>query len=92
MMSYTDLPISLWGFALQTASYILNHVPSKSVSTTPYEIWNGRKPSLKYVKIWGCPDFIERLKSDKLDVKSIKKRFVGYPKDNLGLCFYLSAE
>ena len=92
MMSYTDLPISLWGFALQTASYILNRVPSKSVSTTPYEIWNGRKPSLKHVKIWGCPAFIKRLKSDKLDVKSIKGRFVGYPKDSLGFCFYLPAE
>ena len=92
MMSYTDLPISLWGFALQTASYILNRVPSKFVSTTPYEIWNGRKPSLKHVKIWGCPAFIKRLKSDKLDVKSIKGRFVGYPKDSLGFCFYLPAE
>ena len=35
MMSYTDLPMSLWGFALQTAAHILNRVPSKSVSTTP---------------------------------------------------------
>ena len=38
MMSYTDLPISLWGFAFQTAYYNLNRVPSKFVSTTPYEI------------------------------------------------------
>ena len=82
MMSYIDLPISLWGFALQTAFYILNRVPSKSVSTTPYEIWNGRAPSFKHVKIWGCPAFIKKLKSDKLDTKSIKGRFVGYPKDS----------
>ena len=92
MMSYTDLPISLWGFALHTASYILNRVPSKSISNTPYEIWHGKAPSLKHVKIWGCPAFIKKLKSDKLDVKSIKGRFVGYPKDSLGFCFYLPAE
>ena len=92
MMSYTDLSISLWGFALQTASYILNRVPSKSISTTLYKIWNGRKPSLKHVKIWGCLVFIKRLKSDKLDVKSIKGRFVGYLKDSLGFCFYLPTE
>ena len=30
--------------------------------------------------------------SDKLDMKSIKGRFVGYPKDSLGYCFYLSVE
>ena len=92
MLSYTDLPISLWDYALQMASYILNHVPSKSVSTTPYEIWHGRAPSLKYVKIQWCPAFIKKLKSDKLDAKSIKGRFVGYPKDSLGYYFYLPAE
>ena len=72
MMSYTDLPISLWGFALQMACYVLNRVPSKSVSTTPYEIWHGKAPSLKHIKIWGCLAFIKKLKSDKLDAKSIK--------------------
>ena len=74
------------------AFYILNHVPSKSISTTPYEIWHGRAPSLKHVKIWRCPAFIKKLKSDKLDAKSIKGRFVGYLKDSLGYCFYLYAE
>ena len=72
--------------------YILNRIPSNSISTTPYEIWNGRKPSLKFVKIRGCPNFVKRLKSDKLDVKLIKGRFVGYPKDSLGFYFYLPAE
>ena len=79
-------------FSLHIACYILNRILSKSISTTPYRIWNGKKPSLKHVKIWGCPVFIKRLKSDKLDVKSIKERFVGYPKDNLGFYFYLPAE
>ena len=51
MMSYMDLPTFLWGFMLQTAAYILNRVPSKSISTTPYEIWHGKVPSLKHVKI-----------------------------------------
>ena len=32
------------------------------------------------------------MKSDKLDAKSIKRRFVGYLKDSLGYCFYLPAE
>ena len=48
-----------WGFTLQTAAYILNRIPSKSVSTTPYEIWHGKAPSLKHVKIWGCPTYIK---------------------------------
>ena len=84
IMSYTDLPISLWGYALQMAFYILNRIPSKSFSTTPYEIWHGRAPSLKHVKIWGYPAYIKKLKLEKLDAKSIKGWFVGYPKDSLG--------
>ena len=37
MMSLTDLPLSLWGYALETAAFMLNRVPSKSVETTSYE-------------------------------------------------------
>jgi transposase InsO family protein len=37
MMSLTDLPLSFWGYALETAAFTLNRAPSKSVKTTPYE-------------------------------------------------------
>ena len=36
MMSLTDLPLSFWGYALETAAFTLNRAPSKSVETTPY--------------------------------------------------------
>ena len=45
MMGQANLPISFWGDALLTATYILNYVPSKSVPTTPYELWTGAKPN-----------------------------------------------
>ncbi|GJW85851.1 hypothetical protein Tco_0158996 [Tanacetum coccineum] len=35
MMSQETLPISLWGYALETATHILNLVPTKKVSKTP---------------------------------------------------------
>ena len=50
MISHSNLPKSLWGEALKTATYILNKVPTK----TPYELWTGKKPSLKHLHIWGC--------------------------------------
>ncbi|PPZ05609.1 hypothetical protein C5P41_24865, partial [Escherichia coli] len=89
MMSYTDMQIFFWGFTLESALYILNRIPSKSVSSTPYEIWHGRKPSLKHVKIWGCPAYIKKLNTDKLETRSERGRFVGYPKDSFGYYFYL---
>ena len=54
MMSLTDLPLSFWGYALETAAFTLNRAPSKSVETTPYELWFGKKPKLSYLKVWGC--------------------------------------
>ena len=84
MMSHAHLPKSFWGYALETASYILNHVPTKTVDSTPYEIWKRKKPNLKYMKIWGCPAFVKRVDSDKLEAKSDKCVFVGYPKESYG--------
>ena len=45
MLSYSNLPVELWMEALKTAAHILNWV----------QLWNGRKPSHNYLKVWGCP-------------------------------------
>ena len=50
MMSLADLPLSFWGYALETAAFTLNRAPSKSVETTPYELWFGKKPSCRFLK------------------------------------------
>jgi hypothetical protein len=51
MLSYSTLPIGLWMEALKTVIYMLNRVPSKSVSKTPYELWTGHKLSLNYIRV-----------------------------------------
>ena len=56
MIWHSTLLESLWGEALKTAAYILNRVPTKATIKTPYGIWTGKKPSLKHLHIWGCPD------------------------------------
>jgi transposase InsO family protein len=38
MLSNSTLPLSLWMEELKTAAHIINCVPSKSVSKTPYEL------------------------------------------------------
>ena len=92
MMSHVELPNSLWGYALLTAAYTLNRVPSKAVENTPYEIWNGRKPNVGHLKIWGCEAYIKRLMSTKLEQRSDKCFFVGYPKETRGYYFYKPSE
>ncbi|KAA0067886.1 gag/pol protein [Cucumis melo var. makuwa] len=51
MMSFAPLPDSFCGYALETTIYILNNVPSKNASETPYELWKGRKGSLPQIII-----------------------------------------
>ena len=66
MMSQTDLPLYFWGYAPETAAFTLNHVPSKSVEKTPYEIWTGKHPSLLFLKIWGCDAYVKCLTPTEL--------------------------
>ena len=54
MMSLTDLPLSFWGYALETATFTLNRAPSKSVETTSYELWFGKKPKLSFLNVWAA--------------------------------------
>ena len=46
MRSNTKLRQFLWTETLKTAVYILNRVPTKAVSKTPFESFKGWKPSL----------------------------------------------
>jgi transposase InsO family protein len=59
MMSQSDLPLSFWGYALETATFKLNRVPSKSVVKTPYEMWTGKSPSLSFLKIWAYEVYVK---------------------------------
>ena len=72
-----------------TAIYVLNRVPSKTVPTTPYEIWHGKKPSLNHLRIWDCSAHVKRQQTDKLEFRSFRARFIGYPKESLGYYFYI---
>src|SRR6266511_3433884 len=92
MMSLADMPLSFWGYALETAAFTLNRAPSKFVETTPYELWFGNKPKLPFLKVWGCDTYVKRLQPDKLEPKSEKCVFIGYPKETIGYTFYHISE
>ena len=72
MMSLTDLPLLLWDYALEIDAFMLNRASSKSIETTPYELWFSKKPKLSFLKVWGCDAYVEKLHPDKLKAKSEK--------------------
>ncbi|GJW68676.1 retrotransposon protein, putative, ty1-copia subclass [Tanacetum coccineum] len=92
MMNLTTLPKSFWGCVIESAARILNIVPTKKVERTPYEIWHGKAPKLSYLGVWGCEALVKQDAPDKLDSRSIKCIFVGYPKEMMGYYFYYPLE
>ena len=61
MMSVIGLPLLFWGYALETVAFTLKRAPSKSVETTPYELWFGKKPNLSFFKVWGCDAYVKKV-------------------------------
>ncbi|KAL0295897.1 UNVERIFIED_CONTAM: Retrovirus-related Pol polyprotein from transposon TNT 1-94 [Sesamum angustifolium] len=92
MMSFTELPLSFWGYALETAAKLLNIAPSKTVAQTPYQIWHGKPASYNYLRVWGSPAYVKRLVGDKLDLRSSLCRFIRYPKETAGYYLYDPSE
>ncbi|KAL2249827.1 UNVERIFIED_CONTAM: Retrovirus-related Pol polyprotein from transposon TNT 1-94 [Sesamum indicum] len=85
----SGLPKYLWEEALNTACHILNRVPLKHNTSTPFELWKGRKPSLKYFRVWGClaKVLVPEHKRKKLGPKTVNVVFLGYVETSYALRF-----
>ena len=92
MMYLIDLPLLFWGYALETVAFTLNRAPSKSVETTPCELWFSKKPKLSFLKVWGCDAYVKKFHPDKLKPKLEKCDLIEYPKETIGYNFYHRSE
>ena len=84
MILSAEHPFNLWGDALLTTCHVHNRVPSKKIKVSQYELWNGRKPNLDYIKVWGCLSFYRIVdpKRTKLGPRAMKSVFVGYAENS----------
>ncbi|GJZ67122.1 retrotransposon protein, putative, ty1-copia subclass [Tanacetum coccineum] len=92
MINLTTLPLSFWDYALESATRILNMVPTKKVDKTPYELWYEKVPKLSYLKVWRCEALVKQDTPDKLQQRYVKCIFIGYPKEMMGYYFYFPRE
>jgi len=75
----SGLSKQFWGFAARTAAYLINRSPTVSLDKTPIEMWTGRKPDLRKLKLFGCRAYAKTLTHvKKLDERSKEMIFVGY--------------
>lgn len=77
--------------ALNTTVYLLNKMTAKTLhDMTPYEALCGNKPSIKYLKIFGCICYYQvfETKMNKVDNKAHKGKFMGYNSSKGYMIFY----
>ena len=80
LMMEKSISNKYWREDISTFSYTLNKVQvKKCTNATPFELWYGYAPNVKYFKIFGrkCYTFKEN-RNKKLDAKSDKGIFLGY--------------
>lgn len=76
----SKLDKSLWGEAVLYSAYVTNRCPTASKEKTPSELWEGRKPDVSGMKVFGSFAFnhIPKEHRKKFDPKAKKMVMVGY--------------
>ncbi|GAU44283.1 hypothetical protein TSUD_371830 [Trifolium subterraneum] len=93
MLHAKKLPYSFWDEAMNTACYIHNKVTLRSgTTTTLYELWKNKKPTVKYFHVFGskCHILADREQRRKLDPKSDEGIFLGYSSNSRAYRVYNS--
>ena len=82
LLNDTSLPKYFWAEAVNTACYIMNRALIRPIlKKTPYELFNGRKPNISHLHVFGCKCFVLNNGKDnlgKFDAKSDEGIFLGY--------------
>ncbi|KAI3770548.1 hypothetical protein L6452_01684 [Arctium lappa] len=81
LLADSNLPITFWAEAVNTACYVQNRVlVVQPKNKTPYELLNNIKPFIGFFKPFGCPCTILNTKTHlgKFDIKADDGFLVGY--------------
>ncbi|KAK8954179.1 hypothetical protein KSP39_PZI002872 [Platanthera zijinensis] len=91
MLHHHGLPQELWAEAAQTAVYVLNRSPTRSLEEgTPYEAWRKKKPNVQHLRTFGCVAYkhIPKEGRKKLEMKAEKGIFIGYSQQSKAYRIY----
>ncbi|KAJ0852043.1 putative RNA-directed DNA polymerase [Helianthus annuus] len=81
MLAYAKMPTHFWAEAIANACFTQNRtLINKGLNKTPYNIINGRIPSVKFLHTFGCRCFVfnDFVSLEKFDRKAEKCIFLGY--------------
>ena len=79
-MMEKNVSLKYWREFVRKAIYTLNRVQvKKGTHLTPFELWYGHSPNVKYFKVFGSKCYILKdVRNDKHDAKSEESIFLGY--------------
>nr|GFA02582.1 putative ribonuclease H-like domain-containing protein [Tanacetum cinerariifolium] len=81
MLADAKLHVTFWAEAVNVACYVQNSVlVNKSQNKTPYELFNGRTPAIRFLKPFGCHVMILNTLDNlgKFKAKGDEGYFIGY--------------
>ena len=81
MLDEYKSPYKLWAEAINTACHASNRLYLRKLKNkTPYELMTGKKPNVKYFRVFGCKCFIlnKKTRLAKFEPKTYEGIFVGY--------------
>ena len=85
MLLKASLPERFWADAINTACYVRNRCKTKATGDhTPYEEWSGWKPTVCYLKVFGCRAFVhvpKQKRQSKLEPRAIMGIMIGYARE-----------
>ena len=91
MLYQSKLPLKFWAEAVNTMVYLRNRSPTTALNgSTPFEFWYQKKPDVSNLRVFGsiCYVHIPDVLRKKLDPKSYKAVFLGYPEGTKGYKVY----
>ena len=85
----SNLPNTLWNYAVQTAAYVRNRCYCRRTGKTPYELFSGKEPNISKMQKFGSVCYAyKQLDKGKLDPRCEQGIFVGYDKNSPAYLVY----
>jgi len=84
-----NVPKFLWGEAVKTATYLINHMPLRILDNkSPVEQLLNSNDFIVAPKVFGCVCFVHDYRNDvrKFDPRAVRCVFVGYSPTQKGYC------
>lgn len=95
MLIQAKLPASFWAEAIFAANHIRNRCPSSSIDgKTPFQLWNGKIPTVSYFRTFGCKAYFLNKEpgKDKFAPRAKSCIFIGYSEQCKGYRIWSPAD